>query len=240
MTQNQNVDKVSVIYYDKKNRPKYLELPISLFRSLIYILPTLSIVSIAVVIAGVLYFKQIKEIARRSESQEIIDLRQKNDELIAKEKEISDLNNQLQEKLAQKGVQDSSALQGLGFFKPTPGQIDYSTTPPASVQEVVFEESDTELTLKFKIQNDNQDQKKLVGYVFVIHQAEGQFNIFPKESYKDGQLIASYNQGELFGVTRFRPTMVKFPKIKGQNLFRVIIFSPTGDVLLKNIFKHEI
>ena len=236
----QNPDKVSVIYYDNNNRPKYFELPKSLYKSLIYLLPSISLISVVVVISGILYFKQIREIAKRSESQEIIDLRRSNLELESKQREVALLNQDLQNRLANKNVTDKSTLDGLNFFKPIVGQKDLSSTPQVSIQEAKFETVDEKLTFRFKIQNDTQNGKKLVGYVFIIHQALNTFNFYPADAFKEGQLAANFNQGELFGATRFRPTKAEFPKFDGQNLFRIVIFSPTGDVLLKKVLEHQI
>lgn len=240
MTQNQNVDKVSVIYYDKKNRPKYLELPITLFKSIIYVLPTITIISLVVVIAGILYFKQIKEMARRSESQEIIDLRVKNTLLSTQVTESDTLIEDLKGRLASKQVNTSNSLYDYGIFKETSGQKDLSSTPPASIQDINYEVVGENIKVNFKVQNENKDEKKLVGYIFIIHQVANKFHVYPESSFDESQLITTFNKGELFGVSRFRNTTASFPKGMGTNIFKIIIFSPTGDILLKNISKHEI
>ncbi|WP_372651482.1 hypothetical protein, partial [Halobacteriovorax sp.] len=73
--------KMSFLIYDDKKGPVFLNTNRFALKFTLYVLPIITIISILVIIGGSVYFKQIREMARRKEPAVIKELKATNSEL---------------------------------------------------------------------------------------------------------------------------------------------------------------
>lgn len=160
-------------------------------------------------------------------------LQEENGRLVATQKELKELNNTLMGKI--QGTADTTNLMPL--FRPTMGYEDLTGESPLALRNLKTQVMEKSLSLTFDIVNIHPEQNKVSGFVFAMMKDSDQLTFFPslkmdlKEAY-----LTSFDQGESFTVTRFRPVEASFPKPSkspNQISFKIFIFSKTGDLLFQ-------
>ena len=233
--------KLGFLVYENSESPKYFELKKSYFKFLLMGLPTLSFISVIALILCGLYFKQIREMARRKEPAIIKELRDERDQLSFKLKESENLSLTLQNKLAS-GAPSDNQISTLDLFKMTPGMQDLSAEALFTVENIEAYPVGNKLQFQFNIVNQTKENKKIAGYIFVMMKEGDLIRFYPQGSTMEDNFQVSFNRGESFATSRFRPVQNIFfpaPKKNGNLLFKIIIFSRTGDLLYKSIMKKN-
>jgi hypothetical protein len=241
MKSNTQADKLSVILYEGQKAPRYFEFSKSFFRFLLFSIPTISIICLLLVGAGAIYFKQIRIMAERKEPAIIKKLNLKNELLIQREQELLKLNQALEKKLTLP-VEGGTGLATLQTFNSTPGQADRTQQPVFNIEKLEASTEGENLRLNFNVVNITKDSEKLAGYIFVIMKSKDSLVYYPQGSFDTDRMKINFNRGESFATRRFRSTTIRFPMPKSSDnlLFKIIIFSRTGDLIHKVIIPYTL
>lgn len=234
-------DKLSFILYTKDNSPRYYEVKKSYYKFLTVGLPMITFISLCALVAIGVYFKQLEVLAKRKEPVVINQLRESNITLGQKIEELESLNRNLENKLASP-VANEREFSTLSLFKQVQGQKDLSKSPALTFEEIEVVPSDNDLTLNFKIVNAAKDGSRQAGYLFVVMKSGNQVAVYPEDSFERDEMQLAFNKGEYFATSRFRPVRAVFNRVPGARevLFKVIIFSSTGDLVQKQIVSQSL
>lgn len=231
--------KLSVILYQDGDKPKYYELNKSQMKTLMVGLPLITAISLGLLILGALSFKTLRVQAQRKEPKIIQDLRQELDELKERSEDVFKLNDELVQKLASSDVATSSSAQvPLTLFKTTLGQQDLTQTPTFNVEDFQYTLEGEEVVVKFNLVNQNPEGPRQRGTFFIIMMTGNTYTFYPADALSENETKLLFNEGEFFSAARFRPVEARMdlpPRI-GPALFKVLIFSQTGDLVSKKIF----
>jgi hypothetical protein len=234
--------KLSFLLYDEKKGPVFVSTNKGLLRFSLYALPIITFVSLILVLAGSVYFKQIAEMARRKEPAIIKDLKKKNLALTTKLSEVVELNKSFEKKLSSGDVKGAK-LTTLSLYRPIAGQEDLSTTPLLSIETPVFTIEKDKINVKFDIVNQTKDGRKIGGYIHIHLATPNKMSFYPTHEIASEDMLLSYNQGESFAFSRLRHVNANFDLTgfkSSKALFKILIFSRTGDILLKKLVAHNI
>lgn len=235
--------KLSVILYQDGDKPKYYELNKSQMKTLLVGLPLITAISLGLLIVGALSLKTLRVQAERKEPKIIQDLRQELGELQKKSTDVFALNDELIEKLATTEATGTTAQQvPLTLFKITPGQQDLSQTPSLNVEDFEYILEGEEVLIKFNLVNQNPDGPRQTGTIFIIMMTGNTYTFYPQDAMSEDETKLVFNKGEFFSAARFRPVEARMilPPRLGKALFKVLIFSRTGDLVSKKIFTGDL
>jgi len=234
--------KLSFLLYDDQKGPVFISTDKRKLKFVLYFLPIVTILSLLIIIAGSVYFKQIREMARRKEPATIKILKSKNIELTSQVVELKKINTSFEKKLSA-GTAGSTKFATLSLFRPTAGQQDLSSTPVLSIEEPQLSRIDSSLTMKFDIINQTKESRKLAGYIHIIMSTPNKMSFYPLKEIGSEDMLISYNQGESFAFSRLRHVVATFDT-KGTTapkaLFKILIFSRTGDLLFKKLIAKDL
>lgn len=225
----------SFLVYQDNEIPKYYKVNPWRTRVYLFILPAITLLSILSILGVGVYFKQIREYARSKEPEIFQELRDKNKELTKKVNELTTLSSTLESKLGQaSGSADSSGIHALGLFQIPPGLQDKSARPNFSIREQKLKIQNGRIKFTFNIHNESKSEEKLAGYFFVLMKHQKGYQIYPIPKSQDN-FQTSYNHGEYFATTKFRPVVADFQQSSNdlKYLFKILIFSRTGDLMYK-------
>ena len=153
------------------------------------------------------------------------------------------LTKNLEDRLAKGDTSTDIIRNTMGLFLPVPGMQDLTRTPNLAVEYIEPVISGDRIQLKFNIINQTKDNQKLAGYIFVMMKHAGKIHVFPENSIEESEFKIKFNSGESFATQRFRPVDNVFFPYKSGNieefLFKVLIFSRTGDLLYKQLVSKK-
>lgn len=230
--------KLSVILYQDGDKPKYYELNKAQMKTLIVGLPILTSISIILLIVGALSLKTLRVQAERKEPKIILDLRSELADLEKKSEDVFKLNEELISKLSTSTEQVGPSTLPLTLFRTTPGQQDLSQTPSLNVEDFEFNLKEKEVHIKFNLVNQDPDGPRQTGTIFIIMMTGNTYTFYPQDALSPDETKLVFNKGEFFSAARFRPVEARMilPPRFGSALFKVLIFSRTGDLVAKKIF----
>lgn len=238
-TNSENLkNKVSFILYEENHPPRFFILSKRIIKFLYYGLPTITLISLCALLTIGVYFEQIKKATKRKEPAIIKELKDERASLILAKEEITKERDQLQKKLGQ-GVESNSGLSFLSLFAQSPGRTDKTSSPEMSIEEISINEISGKTQINFKLINLTKNESRITGYIFVLLQNKGGLYSWPENAFDDLSMQISFPKGEFFATTRFRPVNASFPaKLTKDSLFKVIIFSRTGDLIFKQLITN--
>ncbi len=108
---------------------------------------------------------------------------------------------------------------------------------PINIEEpkVIRNEDSKNVRLQFNIINKLPNQKKVRGYIIVLAKTPNGIKIYPEGAFSpNDNILLTYNNGETFGISRFRSSEASFKNIKSdlKNIgFQILLFSYSGEVL---------
>ena len=122
----------------------------------------------------------------------------------------------------------------LSLFSAMSTQVDNSAVQ-INNPSIRRSESDSSIDLKFELQNKFPNKQRVRGYIIVLAKTPDQIHVYPERAFSiDEDVLLNYNQGETFGISRFRAASAKFTNIdakRGDLSFHILIFSYTGKIL---------
>lgn len=232
--------KISFVLYEDNTPPRFYQINRGLIRFCLYGLPCLSLLCVLVVAAGGVYFEKLQRMAERKEPAIIKELKKEKAELVANNNLIQQERDLLEKKLSQ-GVDSSDGLGFLSLFKRSAGRVDKSSSPEMQLEEIEVVKLQDQINLNFKIINMTKDDSRLSGYLFVLMQVGNQLEVWPSGIFDNEAMQIAFGNGEFFATSRFRPVKAKFsPMVGSQALFKVIIFSRTGDLMFKQLISKPL
>ena len=235
-----NKNKLSFILYKNKKIPRFFQIDKGFFSFFYYGLPLVTLIAVLTTGSLLVYFKQIREMAKRKEPALIKELKLKNLSLKEKVLEVQVTSKILERKLIT-GASDTGLLT-MSFFKAPPGQKDMTKSPDLAIESISSRQSQTFYTLSFNLSNNSKNQEKIAGHIFVMMKNNNSYRFYPTDVFEENEMQINFNKGEYFATSRFRPVDAKF-KLPPKNttaLFKVLVFSRTGDLLLKQIISRKI
>jgi len=232
--------KLSFVLYEDNFPPRYYSISKNILRFLLFGLPTVTLITLFIIAAGGIYFKQIQRLAQRKEPAIIKELRKNKEELIIAQEELLRERDKLQAKLGQ-GITNNDGLSFLALFKQSSGRQDLSSSPEMAIEDIEAITREKSIELSFKIVNMTKDESRLTGYLFVMMQVGEHLEVWPAGGFDDKAMQVSFGKGEFFATSRFRPVRSAFGKPSGQNaLFKIVVFSRTGDLIFKQLVSRPI
>ncbi len=192
---------------------------------------TLSLLVSALIISMILtiifYQSQIAKV-KSSQFSNLSSLENSNAEKATIIETLTKENVALREKLAQPAEETSA----LSLFTLPKGFKDISKQSLINLEEIKTSALDGKASIKFNVMNAKQSGK-ISGYTFVSLYTGSGIIVTPSSKSLEAGTPIEFYQGESFTVSRFRPFEADFniPRNLKQAMFRVVIFSKTGDLV---------
>ncbi len=234
MIHAKNQNTLSLILYSQKNGPRYFEINKAFSKFFFLILPLITLVFLSLVLLGIVYFKQLKLMITRQESNVVSSLK-KEKALIQKQVfELQRINKIIEEKLSSSSI-DSGKFSGFSIFKTPKGQRELKQNTYLSLDGIQIVNSDNNIHFQFRIDNQTKDNRRLSGFIFVIMKTKYSYNIWPRHQNPSNDIQYNFSEGEFFSMAHFRPVDAVFPHLNDDTtpLFQIVIFSRTGDIFYK-------
>lgn len=235
----ENDKKLSFVLYQEEKAPQIFEIKKNILKFLIIAFPILAFLFLVTIVTGTLYFRKIKTFAERQESQILKELKVKNALFMKKEKEYKTITNQLQKKLA---TAPATGLGTLSLFKATNGQIDHTKKRQIALDGIRTKKLGSKVQLNFNLKNRVENGKKISGYLFIITRYGSTLKVYPQNSISKNDFQISFNKGESFGFSRFRPVKATFPLPKNLKSmsYKILVFSKIGDLIFEEFITKKV
>jgi hypothetical protein len=236
----QNPKDYSVIIYSSPETPKYFKISKSLLKLILFLIPSFILILIFFLLTHNFYLNdQIDKI--KNDSKSGVD---KNSSLVVQySNEINELKNtvkELEKKNQSKSteqVKNSGSLEStLLLFNMPLGFINKTSQTELKMENLRLTRENGDNHLKFDLTSSGP---KISGYITVLEYSPNKIGLYPTlpASLIDGHLY--YNNGESFTVSRFRPVDAKFSGNTANALYKIFIFSRTGDLILSHQAKAQ-
>lgn len=226
-------DYTFVVYQDEHS-PRCFTIKKSHLKFLTISLPVITGLALIFIIFGSAYFKTIEEAKKQQIPALVNELKTKLNDLESQNKELKDIETELLSKLSSTQAPSTAILP---TFSIVPGMKDLTGRKMISLESVHTKVDKEEVEFRFTVIKSNYDGQKVSGHIFVSQKHLANRHIYPTPKVQSEQGPINFNQGEYFSIRRGRPpTAINFPRPKtpqGDLFFEVVIFSRTGDLLLK-------
>ncbi len=241
----------SFIVYDKDRSPRYYQFNKKVFQSAAIFIPLLFFLMLTVASGVLIYFQELRNITMEKRPEIIENLQAELSEAGEKIKELEDQSAVLQNRLSmaeeRPKIKEDSSAQLLNspfhFFRAVPGQENLTKARPLAIENPKYFVQNGRLYFKFDLVNQTPGAKRLSGYVHVLFKERAAFYFYPSSSENVERWRLLYSDGEPFATSRFRPVNAHFPlpsKKELTGLFKVMVFSRTGDILLQSTFRERL
>jgi|GEM_PF-1598773 len=246
-----SVKKAAFLFWEKKRSPRYFEIPHHKIRFYLLLAPTISL-TIICLLAALSYFlwqqntkhgtvisprqfAQTKELALtlEKENQDLKNLvasLQKKSEMVTAPVTISNVGN----------AKEITARDfPMNLMIPVAGQKNLSSEIPIDVQDAQAKFTANRLVYKSNLLNRTQGEEKVSGHLFVFYKTAQSIHTHPENAFdQNGQI--SYNKGEPFTTSRFRPVEASFnlSNNKTPGTLTLMIFNRTGDIIKKHTINY--
>jgi hypothetical protein len=238
-------NKISLILYEQKNVPRYIEIDKRLLRLILFIMPLITLVSLSLLIGGVIYFKKGKQDVVYQESKELNDLKDSQDSLNREKEQLLKEIDELQSRLSSAPTM-ASTTEGPGnalfqLIRTSNGYKDLTAEKLLSIQEIKTVKEINDLMFSFTMANSTPEEKTIAGHAIVIMRTNDTLQIYPTSGLSP-ELQFPYNNGETFSFTRLRPVNARFnlPANVTDLTFRILIFSRTGDLIYHQLINQKL
>lgn len=224
---------LTLIIYNTPKPPKYIKINKGLVKSLLFIIPFMVILSITSSLFTSFYMKRKLEVVQSKEPEKIIQLKNEKDSLTEKIAILEKSNKELTEKISSGSISSGLAASQLALFNTPLGFEDIREQNLAKVENFTNKVSNGKVTFKFDLMNNQENDKKLSGFITIIQYHSQGLNVYPGIELSNNSPLIQYSKGESFYVSRFRPVIAEFNLPTGSNSvwYKVFIFNRTGNLL---------
>lgn len=255
--QKHSEDFISVIYNQKNDSPKYIELKKSKILLFIIGLPTITLISLILGGIGLVHTSPFHLIDTYQQDARARDAIAKTDSLIKQIKNSVEEKILLEKKLILAEEQlkslpknfegskvetsvpipsnsiNSIGLSTLSLFRPIQGQKDLTRPATLNLSGFKIVENRDTTNLQFNIIPTAEGGNKLAGHIIVLMKNELTIQVYPQRALLGNETQINYSSGEPFATQRFRPVDASFlkPRKPGNYTFAVYIFARNGDLL---------
>lgn len=245
-------EKFTFIFHRENAAPKYFEIERAKLMTYMVVIPTgFLILFSGLFITSLLVHSTHSnapsasynlDLPSKATSSNAGQLQKEKEELEKNYKELQSANQELVNKLSTNSGKFSPPLQDLSLFTILPDQKDQSATPVMAVNEVKISEDGQELHFHANLLNTNSESSKISGHLFIVMKSENSVWVYPSDAFPKDKMSLNFSSGETVLFARLRPVDASFPKApKGSKiLFKVLLFSRTGDLLHKEVFPYDV
>ncbi len=245
-------EKFTFIFHRENAAPKYFEIDRRRLINYFIAIPIGFISLFAVLFVLTLIFRGESDFhipktiapptTTKANSEDLQKVLKDKEELQGKLQELQSANQELVTKLSTNSGKTNPPLQELALFTILPDQKDTSSTPLMAINELKITEEGEELNFHANLLNTKGESSKVSGHLFIIMKAENAVWIYPTDAFPKDKTTINYNSGETVLFARLRLVDAKFPlPPKGsKTLFKVLLFSRTGDLIYKEVFPYEV
>ncbi len=237
----QRTNILSLLVYELKTHPKYYQIKKSFFKSILIGLPLVTLISVLGIISLIIYFKEIRTITVQKVPPLVKRLKSEKSDLSLQITQKENLIQQIQNRLATNtnNVKSSSPLT---VYNPVNGQQDLTKTPALNIEQLkIYRTSNNTINLDFRLVNLTPNNKRISGFATVIMKTSSSIHFYPPNILENDSFNFKFTSGESFTTARFRPFAVRFsPIIEAENeiIFKILVFSRTGDIIFHEIINH--
>ncbi len=227
--------KFSVLFYEEKSLPRYLQIGPRPLRFLIFGLPLITILALAVaaVVGHQLY--QSRHAGQSSENRAIRQLQQEVAQAQkAREQALGEVRI-LQERLNQDAPGET--LTTAALIHPVKGQQDLTKQKLITLENIKVTAEERGIKIDFVMAKTDHPEQTLAGHIIIVLQQGNQLHFYPANILNQ-QMQINYNSGETFSFGRLRPVSAVFaPATDVKNSrFKIFIFSRNGDLVLEQLY----
>jgi hypothetical protein len=257
----QSKKNISIIYYQKNDSPKYLEINKQKFIIFLVGLPTITLIALTLGTLGLIqtspfhlidnYRQNAKAriaVASSLELQTQLSTMTKANKILESQLELLKSSPAVTATPSSSAPEVSSkaapipekilapmplGLSTLSLFRPINGQKDKTQPAPLNLTGFKVSNSKDNINFQFNIINLLGGDVKLAGHIIVLMKNEQSIQVYPQQALVLNDAQIHYSSGEPFATQRFRPVDASFfhPKKSGNYMFIIYIFSKTGDLL---------
>lgn len=214
----------TVVIHDTPNPPRFFKVNKNVLKITFALIIASTFLSILFSLAYTTYIQNKVERSKNTVPKEILLLKEQLKKVNLKLKEEVKLTKDLQYKISNTSKDESN----INSLIPLPlGFKDLRTLTNASVENITTNTQKNKTILKFDIFNNTKEGVRLSGYIYVFKLSTGTIQSYPKQGYDGYQLT----NGESFVISKFRPTRIVFNKSNEKSLYKIFVFSRTGDLL---------
>lgn len=232
MLENQTKD-FTVVLHDGSKAPRFLKINKKLFKTTIFLIVLISFLSILLALIYTTYIQNKVERSKSAVPTEILRLKKELQNAQISLIDQKKLNDKLVEKI-NNPTKDELSINSLVPL--TLGFKDLRSLKMASVENIISTSENNKDILKFDIYNNTKEDIRLSGHIYVFRYTKGKIDSYPSQE------IDGYNlqNGESFTISKFRPTRIEFSdKIAGEQLYKIFVFSRSGDLLDFKIYEKK-
>ncbi len=231
-----NGDEIAIVVYDAPLPPKYFKITKSFIKKLFIVVPLVLVLFFTVLFAWGLGIR-LKETPAPSLSTAPNETSSKMINLEAEVRALKESNQEMANKLAdQASSVTTSEDPFLMLIKKPYGMQNLLQENRILLDQIEVSQNENRVNLNFSVNSANP-QKKVTGHILVFMISNGGILVYPKDANSNVPSGIKYSDGELFAVSKFRPTKAEFDfKSSGETVkFVIYIFSKEGDLLLLKI-----
>lgn len=231
---------LSFILYENNKVPRYLQLTPREYKAILYVPVVLTVFSIFALAGSYFYTKNIENLIKAKEPLIIKNLRDENTQINQKNTELTTLNLDLTNRLANETISAASA-SSLNIIAPVKGQKDLTSPASINIEDIKVAKNDNKVELNFNLINITKENNRVSGYIHIFLFDGNNYFHYPEGGDSIRNFSLNYTKGESFATSRFRPVTAKFdiPKTKTV-MFKVFIFNRLGDIIHQQLFREEI
>ena len=231
------VENISIITNDGVSSPRFWNVSTLRLKVLFWGIPLFILLS-ATLTMYALYQKKLldEELKEVISPKEFKELEEKYYQGINQIKENDQTIKELQEKLVSLNSQEN--LDTLSIFNFTKGIKDLTHTPTLTLENPKLTKTQLGVELNFNLVNISPSGNRAQGHLFILLRDKNKIFIWPENVFTEGTFQTLFSKGEYFATSRFRPVSADF-RIENSNaemLFKVLVFSTSGDLILKRLF----
>lgn len=227
--------KFSVLFYEEKNLPRYLQIGPRPLRFVIFGLPLLTLLALAIAAVTGHQLYQSKHATQGTENRIIQKLKQEVAQAQkAREQALNEMQG-LQERLTQGASGD--ALMTTTLIHPVKGQQDLTKQQLITLENLKVTAEERGVKIDFVMAKTDHPEQTLAGHIIIVLQQGNQLHFYPANILNQ-QMQINYNSGETFSFGRLRPVSAVFapaPDVKSSR-FKIFVFSRNGDLLLEQLY----
>jgi|GEM_PF-4924196 len=196
-----------------------------------------SLLSLLLFPLGLYYIWHARENVEKITPEAIQTLENKSKKLEEELVEIKKEYELISKKLA--APLNATPISELSLFHLSSGRQDLTGENIIDIEGAKVElKEDNKYFLSFNIKNISSDVPKISGTVFVFAYQGPLIQIFPSSNFNLKSQQLNFDMGLRFATARFRPLSVEFKNLNGiAPIFKVFIFSTTGDLLFSRALK---
>ena len=225
---------LTLVIYEDQKATKCFEIKKNHLRWLLFILPTLTILGLGL---GIYSLLNVKSHVIKLEKQKPLEIKMLVKQLETTITEREDLKKNNETLITKLSAPNTDVPLVLPLILPVNSYKDLSKNGPFELNNFKLNKNSNNITCTFDLVNKTAPDK-VAGYVFAVLKAGSSIQIHPAQDLSFDQSLSSFNLGERFAMTRFRPVTATFnnPPSAEKYHVQIFVFSRVGDLMFHS--KH--